>query len=139
MPSGPAMSITSMFLKPTRLPKLNPMLGRPHSRVNRFAHDDGFRVWHKPAVRGWEEHVRSARVFQTSTCSAKGQFRCASQSHTLVSLSASPFQSGSSSARRNVRFARNIRKKNDLGQGLGLVAEVVCQRAGWLEPTHAVT
>jgi hypothetical protein len=28
------------------------------------------RWWHKPAVRGWAEHVRSARVFQTSTCSA---------------------------------------------------------------------
>src|SRR5258708_1948302 len=26
--------------------------------------------WHKPAVRGRAEHVRSARVFQTSTCSA---------------------------------------------------------------------
>jgi hypothetical protein len=30
-------------------------------------------------------------------------------------------------------------QKNDLSQGLGLVAEVVCQRAGWLEPTPAVT
>ena len=28
------------------------------------------RSWHKPAVRVWAEHVRSARVFQTSTCSA---------------------------------------------------------------------
>ncbi len=28
------------------------------------------RSWHKPAVGGWAEHVRSARVFQTSTCSA---------------------------------------------------------------------
>jgi hypothetical protein len=26
--------------------------------------------WHKPAVRGRAEHVRSAQVFQTSTCSA---------------------------------------------------------------------
>jgi hypothetical protein len=69
----------------------------------------------------------------------KGNSDARSQSHRLVSLSASPFQSGSSSARCNVRFARDIRKKNDLGQGLGLVAEVVCQRAGWLEPTHAVT
>src|SRR5216684_6998408 len=29
-----------------------------------------FRYWHKPAVGGWAEHVRSAQVFQTSTCSA---------------------------------------------------------------------
>ena len=26
--------------------------------------------WYQPAVRGWGEHVRSARVFRTSTCSA---------------------------------------------------------------------
>src|SRR5258706_4907275 len=29
-----------------------------------------FSVWHKAAVGGWAEHVCSARVFQTSTCSA---------------------------------------------------------------------
>ena len=29
-----------------------------------------FRTWHKPAVRARAERVRSARVFQTSTCSA---------------------------------------------------------------------
>src|SRR3984893_6763121 len=29
-----------------------------------------FVLWHEPAGRGRAKHVRSARVFQTSTCSA---------------------------------------------------------------------
>jgi hypothetical protein len=28
------------------------------------------RFWHDSAVKRWAEHVRSAQVFQTSTCSA---------------------------------------------------------------------
>jgi acetyl esterase/lipase len=45
----------------TRRCSTGPATGLPESRSGR---------WHKPAVRGWAEHVRSARVFQTSTCSA---------------------------------------------------------------------
>jgi hypothetical protein len=29
-------------------------------------------LWHKLAVKGWAEHVRSAWIFQTSTCYCEG-------------------------------------------------------------------
>jgi hypothetical protein len=46
-----------------------------------------FAFWHKPAVRGWAEHVRSARVFQTSTCSAMARASSTSMPRYLTVLS----------------------------------------------------
>jgi hypothetical protein len=55
------------------IPKLNPMLGRPYSRVNRFAHDDGFRVWHfleeiaeAAGVRSWGRTGLNADIAETT-------------------------------------------------------------------------
>src|SRR3954447_7653541 len=45
------------------------------------------RCWPKPAVGGWAEHVRSARVFQTSTCSAIARASSTSMPRYLTVLS----------------------------------------------------
>src|ERR1700682_2840352 len=45
------------------------------------------RSWHKPAVRGRAEHVRFARVFQTSTCSAIARASSTSMPRYLTVLS----------------------------------------------------
>jgi hypothetical protein len=44
-------------------------------------------TWHKPAVGGRAEHVRSARVFQTSTCSAIAKASSTSMPRYLTVLS----------------------------------------------------
>src|ERR1700738_2225595 len=43
--------------------------------------------WHKPAVGGRAEHVRSAQVFQTSTCSAIAKASSTSMPRYLTVLS----------------------------------------------------
>src|SRR6266851_7861091 len=56
--------------------------------------------WHKPAVEGRAEHVRSARVFQTSTCSAIARASSTSIPRYLTVLSIFVCPSRSSTALR---------------------------------------
>jgi len=60
---------------------------RPIDRQDPAALVHDFRYWHKPAVGGRAEHVRSARVFQTSTCSAIAKASSTSMPRYLTVLS----------------------------------------------------
>ena len=52
-----------------------------------FDREANVRFWHKPAVGGRAEYVRSARVFQTSTCSAIARASSTSMPRYLTVLS----------------------------------------------------
>ena len=55
-----------------RIKRPNTWLHRPmlQNREESSCQTGAVHTWHKAAVKGRAEHVRSARVFQTSTCSA---------------------------------------------------------------------
>src|ERR1700675_4145699 len=56
-------------------------------REKRSCQPGAVHTWHKPAVEGRAEHVRSARVFQTSTCSAIARASSTSMPRYLTVLS----------------------------------------------------
>jgi hypothetical protein len=57
-------------------------------------------IWHEAADSGWAEHVRSARVFQTSTCSAIERASSTSMPRYLTVLSILVWPSKSCTARK---------------------------------------
>ena len=62
--------------------------GDTAARIEDIPRTNGdFRNWHEPAVGGRAEHARSARVFQTSTCSAIARASSTSMPRYLTVLS----------------------------------------------------
>ncbi len=67
-----------------------------------------FRIWHKPTVGTWAEHVRPAPVDQTSTCSAMAKASSTSMPRYLTVPSILVWPSNGCPARR-LALRRQIR------------------------------
>jgi hypothetical protein len=96
-------------------------------------------LWHRPAVRGRTEHVRSARVFQISTCSAIARASSTSMPRylTVLSISVCPSRSWTTlrlPVRRSIRVAfvrRGECVPNSLGSSPTLPIHSDTSRAYW--------